>query len=293
MIALFWLLLGLVGAIGFLVVARVKPEKELPTIGIGLVVTALIYVGFAVIADASSSWIATEILGVGIYGLLAVLGLRYSKWWLALGWILHPLWDIGLHFYKSGSVFTPTWYALACVSFDVLVAVYIVYEQVESINQKIVKVANPFEGGQYPVNFEIKRYLVLKLLIIACIISTAIHFTDNYLYIEKYPQPDWITASSIYISWVIWTAIGVTGYRLYKSGKFSLAYLFLVIYSFCGLGSLGHYLYGAMSEFSMKMHLFIITDGLTGLAILGFTLWSALILKEQFRESGSSEGHSA
>lgn len=111
MIAVFWLLLGLVGAIGFLAVARVKSEKELQTLAIGLVVTAFIYVGFAVIGDANPSWIATEIVGVGIYGLLAVLGLRYSKWWLALGWMLHPLWDMWLHFSKSGSVFTPAWYA--------------------------------------------------------------------------------------------------------------------------------------------------------------------------------------
>ncbi|MEL7036080.1 MAG: hypothetical protein AAFO04_10740 [Cyanobacteria bacterium J06592_8] len=33
------------------------------------------------------------------------------------------------------------------------------------------------------------------------------------------------------------------------------------------------------------MHFFILTDGLTGLAVLGFTLWSALILKEQFPDS--------
>ncbi len=148
MIAGLWLLLGLVGAIAFLAVARVKPEKELQTLAIGLVITAFIYVGFAIIGDASSSWIATEIVGVGIYGLLAGLGLRYSKWWLALGWMLHPLWDISLHFYQSGSVFTPAWYALACVSFDILVATYIFYGQVKLINQRIVEAANPFDGGQ-------------------------------------------------------------------------------------------------------------------------------------------------
>jgi hypothetical protein len=169
-----------------------------------------------------------------------------------------------------------------------LVAADIFYEQVGLINLRIVEAATRFEGGKYPMNPEVKRQLVLKILLVACIISTAIHFTDNYVYIEKYPQPDWISAPSIYISWIIWTGIGVAGYWLYKSGRFWRAYLCLVIYSFSGLDSLGHYLYGAMSEFSMKMHLFIVTDGLTGLAILGFTLWSGLVLREQFRESGSS-----
>lgn len=137
------------------------------------------------------------------------------------------------------------------------------------------------------MTFEVKRQL-LKILLIACIVSTAIHFADNYLYIEKYPQPEWISAPSIYISWLIWTVIGITGYWLYRSQKYWLAYLCLIIYSFCGIDSLGHYFYGAMSDFSVKMHVLILTDGLTGLAVLGFTFWSGLILKEQFRESEPS-----
>jgi len=52
-----------------------------------------------------------------------------------------------------------------------------------------------------------------------------------------------------------------------------------------GLSSLGHYLYGAMSEFSFKMHLFIWTDALTGMALMGFVFWSGLLLKEWSRES--------
>ena len=128
----------------------------------------------------------------------------------------------------------------------------------------------------------------LKSILIACIISTAIHFTDNYLYIEQYPQPDSITPSSIYLSWIIWTAIAFIGYWLYRKERFWSAYLCLTIYSFCGLDSLGHYLYGTMSDFSLKMHFFIVTDGLAGLAVLGFTFWSSLILREQFRESSST-----
>jgi hypothetical protein len=135
------------------------------------------------------------------------------------------------------------------------------------------------------MNSETDRQRLLKIILIACVVSTAIHFTDNYLYIKQYPEPDWITPSSVYISWLVWTVVGITGYWLYQSQRFWFAYLCLVIYSFCGLDSLGHYLYGAMSEFSLKMHLFIITDGVAGLAVLGFTLWSSLILREPFRQN--------
>lgn len=130
------------------------------------------------------------------------------------------------------------------------------------------------------MNLEVKRQFLLKLLLVASIISTAIHFTDNYRFIQLYPQPAWITAPSIYQFWLVFTVMGIVGYWLYKFQKFWLAYLCLIIYSLTGLTSLGHYLYGSLSQFSLKMHLFIWTDGLTGLAVLGFVLWSSLLLKE-------------
>ncbi|MBD2693989.1 hypothetical protein [Anabaena catenula] len=139
------------------------------------------------------------------------------------------------------------------------------------------------------MNLELKRQRLLKILLIASIISTGIHFTDNYLFIKQYPQPAWITAPSIYQSWLILTAIGITGYWLYENRKYWLSYACLLVYSFTGLASPGHYLYGTMSQFSAKMHLFIWTDGLTGLAILGFIFWSALIFKQWRQEPSPTD----
>jgi hypothetical protein len=138
------------------------------------------------------------------------------------------------------------------------------------------------------MNSKLKRQFLLRILLIACVISTAIHFTDNYLYIEQYPQPGWITPPSVYLSWIIATLVGIVGYWLYISQRFWLSYGCLALYSFLGMDSLGHYLYGAMSEFTPKMHFFIVTDGIAGLAILGFTLWSSLILREPFAEQGAN-----
>jgi len=126
---------------------------------------------------------------------------------------------------------------------------------------------------------------LLLCLLIASIISTGIHFTDNFLFYQKYPQPEWITLDSIYISWVILTLVGIVGYWLYRVGNLGVAYVCLSMYSLTGLSSLGHYLYGAMSKFSVKMHLFIWTDALTGMALLGFVFWSGLLLKEWSRKS--------
>ena len=138
------------------------------------------------------------------------------------------------------------------------------------------------------MNLWFRRHDLLKILVIASMVSTAIHFVDNYLYFEHYPQPEWITPPGIYRSWILWTAFGIAGYWLYKTQRFWPSYLCLAIYSTCGISSLAHYLYGAMHEFSAKMHFFILTDALTGLAILAFTLWSSLILQEQFKNSRTS-----
>lgn len=135
------------------------------------------------------------------------------------------------------------------------------------------------------MNCELKHQRLLTIILIACIVSTGIHFTDNYLYFENYPQPDWITPSSVYTSWIIWTIIGIAGYGLYTARRFWLAYLCLVIYSLSGLASLGHYFYGTLSEFSLKMHFFIVTDGLTGLGLVAFTIWSSLIIGEPTQKS--------
>lgn len=139
------------------------------------------------------------------------------------------------------------------------------------------------------MKLESKYQSLLKALLIASIIATGFHFTDNYRFIEQYPQPIWITAPTIYQSWLLLTVVGIAGYWLYKFDKFWLAYGCLLLYSVTGLASPGHYFYGSLSEFSLKMHLLIWADGLTGLAVLGFTFWSALILKEWQRKLRSFE----
>jgi hypothetical protein len=70
------------------------------------------------------------------------------------------------------------------------------------------------------------------------------------------------------------TLIGLAGYWLYAREKLWLAYFCLIIYSATGLSSPTHYLYGAMSEFSLKMHALIWLDAIAGAMVLFFVLRS-------------------
>ncbi len=118
-----WLVIGLILGAAFAVLARVLNERR--TIAAGLVIAASVYVIFAAAGGASGRWLGLELLGLAVYGSMAYLGLRYSQWWLVLGWAAHPVWDIALHLMSEGSAFAPAWYVTLCVSFDAVVALYL------------------------------------------------------------------------------------------------------------------------------------------------------------------------
>lgn len=130
---------------------------------------------------------------------------------------------------------------------------------------------------------------ILLCLLIASIISTSLHYTDNGIFLDKYPGPEWITnAHIVYIAWIILTLTGLVGYWLYKRAMLRFAYLCLGIYSLTGLSSPGHYFYGEMSKFSLKMHTLIWFDFFAGSLVLGFILWSGLLVREWQKEYASN-----
>lgn len=119
---------------------------------------------------------------------------------------------------------------------------------------------------------------------IASIAITLLHYTDNYFSIEDYPQPAWIHGETIWLAWSLFTLVGVAGFLLYRAGKSIAAGLYLFVYSYTGLSSLGHYGYGAASEFTTKMHLFIWTDALVGLVVAGCAVWILLSRRTPVRD---------
>ena len=88
-------------------------------------IAAGLYIMFAVRAGEGTLWLVGELVGVAIFGGVALLGLRGSLWWIVAAWALHPLWDVGLHYLGPWRSFAPETYTIACLSFDLLVAAYI------------------------------------------------------------------------------------------------------------------------------------------------------------------------
>lgn len=82
------------------------------------------YFGFAFNPTTPRIWLLVELLQVIAFGVLGLYGWRGSPFWLALGWLLHPLWDFGMHHLGPGRSFAPLPYVIACISFDWVVAAY-------------------------------------------------------------------------------------------------------------------------------------------------------------------------
>ncbi len=102
---------------------RLQPAREHRFYAVGLIAAAFIYVVFSLRADAYL-WLAVEGGGLVLFGSLAYLGLTRSAWFLVAGWLAHVVWDVGLH-YGMNTPFVPAPYPGWCLSFDVVIAVYI------------------------------------------------------------------------------------------------------------------------------------------------------------------------
>jgi hypothetical protein len=107
-----------------------------------LVAMPLVYVArylFAFASSAANDWLWVEILGTIIFVALAVLGVKRSPWFLAVGMVLHGLaWDMW-HYRKS--TYIPDWYVVACLAVDLAFGAYVaarvpVYQRASHIDRE-------------------------------------------------------------------------------------------------------------------------------------------------------------
>ena len=111
--------------IAFLLSRFVKDIAGRTLLATVLFAAAGAYFGFAFNETTPRIWVLIELLQVVAFGILGLYGWRGSPYWLALGYALHPLWDFGVHHVGPGRSFAPVPYVFACVSFDWVVAAYI------------------------------------------------------------------------------------------------------------------------------------------------------------------------
>jgi hypothetical protein len=121
------------------------------------------------------------------------------------------------------------------------------------------------------------RLKLLRGLIAFSIVSTAIHFTHNFFYVDEYPKasytPNTLTQIGIIVLWPLLTAAGLYGYRLYKERRYTTANLLIGAYAGLGLITPLHFTAGN-PDIPLPFYITIFTDGLAGLFLLLFALYS-------------------
>lgn len=122
--------------------------------------------------------------------------------------------------------------------------------------------------------------VVLWLLGVAFVVSV-VHYTDNYVNYDDYPQPGpgdlpAPSATLVGLGWFLFTAFGAIGLWLWFRGRFTAAAWALTAYSISGLIGFGHYATPGATDMVWWRQAHVVADILCGIAILGFTLWAAL-----------------
>lgn len=116
---------------------------------------------------------------------------------------------------------------------------------------------------------------VLRLVLLSVFASSVVHYTDNYIRFDAYAlgNPGIVTKPLVAVAWVVFTGLGIIGYRFYRRGRWAAAAWCIAGYSVSGLISPLHYTTVSPSAYDAVQHTFIVTDLLVGLAALAFALW--------------------
>ena len=85
-------------------------------------------------------------------------------------------------------------------------------ERIRSIN--LMKI------GNHPRNW-------LFGLLIINVVSTILHYTDNFIFFNRYSAPSWMNMHHVYLAWLVLTPFAIVGYIFYTRQKYWLAYLCL------------------------------------------------------------------
>jgi len=113
------------GALSCVGVAFLSDGAAFGLLSILLGMIATVYLGFA-INDGRLRPLLVEFAGIALFGALALIALNeHEPELLAAGYFGHALWDAIHHPPRGLDTHMPWWYIPACLSYDSIVAVYI------------------------------------------------------------------------------------------------------------------------------------------------------------------------
>jgi hypothetical protein len=115
-----------------------------------------------------------------------------------------------------------------------------------------------------------KSLLTLSILLIANLVASVLHFADNMVRFDAYPEPSWITGPHVVDAlWLVVTPLLAIGWWLARRGMKWASVGVLQLYGVLSMFVLGHYFYASPFALSIGINLLIGMEAVTaGLLIL-------------------------
>lgn len=123
---------------------------------------------------------------------------------------------------------------------------------------------------------------ILFWLIIANIVASILHYVDNVMHFEHYPEPDWLNAKLVDMFWFFMTPFAVFGFMAFKKQQYYLSLFLIISYALMGLLVLGHYNYAPFFEINFKIHLFILLEAILAFILLVYIISYVYFIKKGF-----------
>lgn len=112
---------------------------------------------------------------------------------------------------------------------------------------------------------EASRMRRLKLLIVAGMLASVLHFADNTFAIARYPEPSWITPFGVAVSWCAVTALAVVA--LTRRSADRVFFATTGIYALVLLTGLLHYAFGPAMQVAVRSQLTVLAEAIAGAAL--------------------------
>jgi hypothetical protein len=115
---------------------------------------------------------------------------------------------------------------------------------------------------------------VVRRVFVTALLLSVVHYVDNTVRFDDYTggRSGFVTRAMIPISWVLFTAAGLVGYRWLTRGNRSLGGSGLGAYSLSGLIGILHYTTVPPGDFDWFQNTFIGLDFVAGLAVCVITV---------------------
>jgi hypothetical protein len=107
-------------------------------------------------------------------------------------------------------------------------------------------------------------------ILVANVVATILHYTDNICFFHQYPEPWWASPLLTDGFWFLMTPLALGGFILLNRGQVRRGSLVLCAYAAASLLVLGHYSYAPFFSIAPRMHFFILLEAVLAVVLIAY-----------------------